>query len=358
VKRLTGIRVWICSFVAGLTFLVSAACAQAPDQVTKFDPSLDTILSPESKLEPLKAEGFAGGEGPVWVQDGKSGYLLFSDVPGNRIYKWEPACVKFPCPPDGKLSVFLEHAGYKDAPAANPSSANATPNRGSNGLALDRQHRLIIDANGDRAVDRLEKNGTRTILADRYEGKRFGCPNDIVAKSDGAAYFTDGPGGCLPGGENSPEKELPFHGVYSVKNGTVQLLDKDPGDAPPNGIAFSPDEKILYVTNAPAKRQIFAYDVQPDGSVKNRRVFADLSAEKGLGGPDGLKVDRKGNVYSAATGGLWIFSPDGKRLGKVAAPEGVRFANLAFGDRDGRTLYIVSAKILYRIRLKVAGVRP
>src|SRR5581483_1314749 len=235
------------------------------------------------------AEGFEGGEGPVWVPDGKAGYLLFSDIPGNRIYKWVPDCSSYPCPPSGKLSVFLEHAGYKDASRTAPSGANA----GTNGLTLDRQHRVLTDATGDRAIERIEKNGTRTVLADQYEGKRLTCPNDIVVKSDGAIYFTDGAAGCLPGREDSPEKELAFHGVYLLKNGSLQLMDKDLDGLPPNGIALSPNEKTLYVTNggpAPNQRKIFAYDIQSDGSVNNRRVLLDLTGEKGLGGPDGVKV--------------------------------------------------------------------
>jgi len=201
----------------------------------------------------------------------------------------------------------------------------------------------------------------RESIAESYEGKRLTCPNDIVAKSDGAVYFTDGAAGCLQGREDSPQKELPFHGIYFVKSGKVQLLDKDPDGIPPNGIALSPDEKILYVTNggpAPNQRKIFAYDVQSDGTVKNRRVLVDLTGEKGLGGPDGVKVDRQGNVYSAATGGVWIVSPEGKRLGLIPAPEGLRFANLAFGDPDSKTLYLVTGKNLWRIRLNVPGVRP
>ena len=322
----------------------------------KFDPALDAILAPNAKLEMLKAEGFEGGEGPVWISEGKSGYLLFSDVPGNRIYKWRPACYGAGCPTEGTLSVFQEHSGYKDASRAGKTDANGKRLSGSNGLTLDRQHRVLIDATGDRAVERLDKDGSRTILADHYEGKHLGCVNDIVAKSDGAVYFTDGPAGCLEGGENSPLKELSFHGFYFVKDGKVQLLDMDPGGAPPNGITLSPEEKILYVTNAPSKRQIFAYEVQPDDRVKkNPRVLIDLSGEQGLGGPDGVRVDRKGNVYTAATGGVWIVSPEGKRLGKIAAPEGVRFSNLAFGDPDSKTLYIVSAKNLWRIRVKIPG---
>jgi gluconolactonase len=339
--------------------LAGAQTPSSTGDTVKMDPALDTVLAPGTKLELLKAEGFEGGEGPVWVREGKSGYLLFSDVSGNRIWQWTPSCFKYPCPLDGgKLSVFLEHSGYKDASRVGKVDSNGAPLRGSNGLTRDRQGRLVVDATGDRAVERVEKDGTRTMLADRYDGKRFSCPNDIVVKSDGAIYFTDGPSGCLPGGENSPQKELSFHGVYFVKDGKVQLVDQDPGGPPPNGVALSPNEKILYVTNAPGQKQIFAYEVQSDDTVKNRRVFADLTGEKGLGGPDGIKVDRKGNFYTAATGGLWIISPDGKRLGKVPAPDGIRFANLAFGDPDGKTLYIVSAKNLWRIRVKIPGVRP
>jgi gluconolactonase len=337
---------------------VSTASAQTSNSSTivKMDAALDAIVPAGAKLEMLSAEGFEGGEGPVWVQQGKTGYLLFSDIPGNRIYKWIPDCFRYPCPATGKLSVYLEHSGNKDAPQAGAASRN-----GTNGLTLDRQHRLLMDATGDRAVERVEKDGTRTVLADRYEGKRLTCPNDIIAKSDGTIYFTDGAAGCLPGREDSPQKELPFHGVYALKGGKLLLLDKDLDGLPPNGIALSPGEKILYANNggpAPNQRKIFAYDIQSDGTVKNRRTIVDLTGEKGLGGPDGVKVDRQGNLYTAATGGLWIVSAEGKRLGLVRAPEGIRFANLAFGDPDSKTLYLVSAKNLWRIRLNIPGVRP
>lgn len=336
----------------------SAQTPSASGDTVKMDPALDSILAPDAKVEMLKGDAFDGGEGPVWVR--KSGYLLFSAGAENRIYEWKPSCVKYPCPVDaGTLSVFLEHGGYKDSTMAgkkDPSTGAAL--HGSNGLMLDKQGRLLIDANGDRAVERVEKDGSRTVMADRYEGKRISCPNDIAAKSDGAIYFSDSGGGCLQGGEKGPQREMSDHGVYLIKDGKLVMLDHDPDGAPPNGVALSPNQKVLYITNAPAKKEIFAYDIQPDDTVKNRRVFADLAGEKGLGGPDGIKVDKKGNVYSAATGGLWIFSPEGKRLGKVPAPEGIRFANLAFGDPDGKTLYIVSGKNLYRIRVKIPGVLP
>ncbi len=347
---------------AAISLMMAIAAGSATAQTTspdivRFDPAVDAILPSDAKLEMLPAGGFEGGEGPVWVSSGKTGYLLFSDIPGNRIYKWMPDCFRYPCPVTGKLSVYLENAGNKDAaPAGKPGMS-----RGTNGLTTDKQRRLLMDATGDRAVERIERNGMRTVLADRYEGKRLTCPNDIIVKSDGAVYFTDGAAGCLQGREESPDKELPFHGVYFIKGGKLTLLDKDPGDLPPNGIALSPDEKILYVTNggpAPNQRKIFAYDIQKDDTAKNRRVVVDLTGEKGLGGPDGVKVDRQGNIYTAATGGLWIVSPEGKRLGLVRAPQGIRFANNAFGDPDGKTMYLVSSKNLWRIRLNVAGVRP
>ena len=347
-------RPFVFTSVAFLTIAgPSAANAQ---EIVKFDPALDAILSPDAKLEKLAAEGFDGGEGPVWVATGKTGYLLFSDIPGSKVYKWVPDCFNYPCPVTGKLSVYLEHAGSKDG--AKPADAGG---RGTNGLTTDQQHRLVMDATGDRALERVEKNGARTVLADRYEGKRLSCPNDLVIKSNGTIFFTDGGAGCLPGGEQSPAKELPYHGVYMLRKGKLTLLDKDPGGLPPNGIALSPDEKILYVTNGgpqPAMRKIFAYDIQPGDTVKNSRVIVDLTGEKGLGGPDGVKVDRQGNIYTAATGGLWIVSPQGKRLGLVRAPEMIRFANNAFGDPDGKTLYLISAKNLWRIRVNIPGVRP
>ena len=338
------------------------AQTKGPKDIVRLDPALEEILAADTRLELLQGEGsFEGGEGPVWVGRKGSGYLLFSDTSGNRIFKWTPSCLRYPCPADGTLSVFLEHSGYQDATRVGSKDANGTRLYGSNGLTFDRKGRLLMDATGDRAVERVEKDGTHTILADHYEGKRLTCPNDIVVKLDGAIYFTDGAAGCLPKREDDPAKELPYHGVYLLKNGTLQLLDKDPGGFPPNGLAFSPDEKILYVNNGgplPSQRQIFAYDVQSDDTVKNRRLFIDFTGENGLGGPDGMKVDRQGNVYSTGAGGVWIISPAGKRLGQVPAPDGGRFSNLAFGDADSKSLYVLTSKSLWRIRVQVPGIRP
>jgi gluconolactonase len=350
------------SLLIAIVLFPAHSQSPAAGPVVKLDPSADQIFPADAKLELLQGEGaFEGGEGPLWIQRGESGYLLFSDVGGNRIFQWTPDCFKYPCPTGGKLSVFLDHSGYADATRTGSVDASGAHLYGSNGLTLDREGRVLLDANGDRAVERLEKDGKRASLADQYEGKRLTCPNDIVVKSDGAVYFTDGMAGCLPKREDDPARELPFHGVYSIRNGSLQLLDKDPGNFPPNGIAFSPDEKILYVNNGgpgPNQRQIFAYDVQPDGTVKNRRLFANFTGEKGPGGPDGMKVDVMGNLYSTGMGGVWVVSPGGKRLGLIPAPEGMRFSNLAFGDQDSKTLYVVSPMTLWRIRLMVAGIRP
>jgi len=350
------------SLMVAMSSLPARAQSPAASGIVKFDPSLDQVLSADARLELLRGEGaFEGGEGPLWIQRGETGYLLFSDTSGNRIFQWTPACFNYPCSPDGSLSVFSDHSGNADASRVGSVDSSGAHLYGSNGLTLDREGRILVDANGDRAVERLEKDGQRTTLADHFEGKRLTCPNDIVVKSDDSIYFTDGMAGCLAKREDDPAKELPFHGLYFIRNGSLQILDKDPGDFPPNGLAFSPDEKILYVNDGGPnqnQRQIFAYDVQPDGTVKNRRLFIDFTGEKGPGGPDGMKVDVMGNLYSTGMGGVWIISPAGKRLGKIAAPEGMRFSNLTFGDQDGKTLYIVSPKTLWRIRLKVAGIRP
>jgi gluconolactonase len=329
---------------------IPAIAQSPPSGIEKMDASLDDIVPPGAKLERLVRDGFEGGEGPVWVQTGNTGHLLFTGAAG-RVYQWTPDCFTHPCPTTGKLSVFLENSGQRD-----PS--NKAPAAGANGLALDSQHRLLLASGGARGVLRLESNGTRTLLPNRHEGKLIGCPNDLTAKSDGSVYFTEGGAGCIPGGEQNAE--LAFHGVYLVKDGKLLLLDQDPGGYPPNGIALSPDEKTLYVTNGgpiPERRQIYSYDVQPDGTARNRRLFLNLLGEQGLGGPDGVKVDSKGNVYTAATGGAWIVSAGGKRLGRITAPPEVRFSNLAFGDSDGKTLYLVSAGNLWRIRLRISGLR-
>jgi gluconolactonase len=326
--------------------------AERPFKIIRLDPALDDIIAPNTKLETL-GEHFGLTEGPVWIHEGKSGYLLFSDCAANVIYKWAPP---------GALSVFMEKSGYTGADALNAGQQTITGGRvailliGSNGLALDPQGRLVITAMADRNVVRWDK-GTRTVLADRYEGKRFSGPNDVAVKSDGAVYFTDTVNG-LRGGGNSPARELPFSGFYLVKDGKVTLLggDKDsPGDAP-NGIALSPDEKHLYVTAG--GRKTLRYDVLADDTVANPKVFLEA-------GNDGIKTDRAGNVYSVVQGNeIWISSAEGKHLGTLQLPlmakeprPRIVATNEAFGDADGKTLYITACTHLFRIRLKIPGPR-
>ena len=333
--------------------------AQTPSgDVVRLDPALDAMVSPNAKLEILKGDQaqqpanfyyFGALEGPVWVQDGQSGYLLFCDIPANVVYKWTL---------DGKVSVFVEKSGFRGTDTANVGM-QANNGRleviylGASGLTLDRQGRLVLAGLGGREVTRVEKDGSRTVLADRYEGKRLGGPNDLVVKSDGAVYFTDMTAG-LRGRDTSPFRELPFNGVYMVKDGNLRLLEKDPLGIVPNGITFSADEKYLYLGGS---RKILRYDVLPDDTLANGGVFVDMSTETVPGGPDGMKVDQKGNIYSTGPGGVWIISPEGKHLGTIRMPEG-GVTNFAFGDADGKSIYFTLRRNLARIRMNVAGVRP
>jgi gluconolactonase len=319
--------------------------AQGANEVVRVDPALDRIISADTKVEKL-AGGFGFVEGPVWVRSG--GYLLFSDIPANVINKWTP---------DGKVSVFLKPSGFTGSDPSDVGSQNNNGQAvvtllGSNGVTLDRERHVVFAAHGDRDVVRIEKDGKRTVLADRFEGKRLNSPNDLVFKSDGSLYFTD-PSAGLRKRDDDPQKELPFNGVYLLKDGKLQLMDKT--FSTPNGIAFSPDEKTLYV-NDTTRKLIMRYDVRPDDTIANGKVFIDMTPDQAPGVPDGMKVDRKGDVYCTGPGGFWIMSPEGKHLGTVKTPE--LPANLAFGDADGKTLYLTARTGLYRIHLKVAGIRP
>ena len=339
-----------------LTVGVAAGAAQAPrGDVVRLDPALDALVAPDAKVEILKGDQaresffyFGFLEGPLWLQEGQSGSLLFSDIPANVIYRWRP---------DGSVSVFLERSGFTGQDATNAGGQQnngrlAIILLGSNGLTWDPQGRLVIAAMADRAVARIEADGTRTTLADRYEGKRLNGPNDVVVRSDGAVYFTDMPAG-LRGGATSPFREQPFNGVYVVKDGRLRQLDRDPQGSSPNGIALSPDEKVLYVNGG---GKITRYDVLADGSVANGRLFIDTTTDKTPGNTDGMKVDQAGNVFCTGPGGVWIISPEGKHLGTIRTPEPV--TNLAFGDADGKSIYMTHRRNLYRIRTIVAGVRP
>jgi gluconolactonase len=307
----------------------------AGGRIVRLDPALDSIVPQGAKLEKV-AGGFQFTEGPVWHPDG---YLLFSDPNANTIYRWSP---------EGSVSVFRAKSGYTGFDIGRYHQP------GSNGLTLDPNGLLTINEHGNRRVVRLERPGNITVLADRYEGKRLNSPNDLVYRSDGTLYFTDPPFG-LPKAFDDPAKELPFSGVYMVKNGQVRLLIKDLSG--PNGIAFSPDENSLYVDNWDLKRKVLMrYEVNSDGTLSNGTVFYDFTSEPEEVALDGIKVDQRGNVYVSAPRGIWILSPEGKPLGRIEPPE--HDANLAWGDADGRTLYLTASTGLYRIRLNIAGVRP
>jgi gluconolactonase len=307
------------------------------------DPALDAIISADAKLEKV-AGGFTFTEGPVWVDGGAgtlgpeaaSGYLLFSDPNNNTIYR---------CTPEGDVQVYMSNSGYTGADIGEYGQP------GSNGLTIDSQGRLTICQHGNRRVVRIEKNGITTVLADRFENKRLNSPNDLVYRSDGTLYFTDPPFG-LPKFHDDPRRETAFSGVYAVKDGVVKLVTTD--FSGPNGLALSPDENFLYVGNWDEKHKVVnRYAVNSDGSLRNGKLFFDMTSVPGEDAIDGIKVDQLGNVYVSGPGGLWILSPDGKHLGTLHGPEHPH--NFAWGDPDRRTLYLAAQTSIYRIRLNVPG---
>jgi gluconolactonase len=332
-----GNYIWIRS--ATLDFHSPASVAESRPsvgEVHRRHPAVNAIVPSGARIEKLAA-GFLFTEGPVWHPDG---YLLFSDPNANMIYRWGP---------DGTVSVVRTKSGYAGV------DAGAYHQPGSNGLTLDAQGRLTVNEHGRRRVVRVESNGVTTVLADRYEGRRLNSPNDLVFRSDGSLYFTDPPFG-LPKVFDDPGKETPFSGVYRLANGQLQLVARDLTG--PNGLAFSPDERWLYVSNWDVGRKvIMRYPVLADGSLGAGTVFVDATvSHPGDQAWDGLKVDRDGNLYAAGPGGIWIVAPDGAVLGTIAPPETP--ANMAWGDADGRTLYMTARTGLYRIRLSIPGVRP
>lgn len=305
--------------------------------IRRLHRDLDSVVPSEARIEKL-AGGFRFVEGPVWVAEGN--YLLFSDPNSNAIYRWTR---------DGEVSVYRTKSGYAGVDIGEYRQP------GSNGLALDQEGRVTIDQHGNRRVIRVERTGAVTVLADRYQGRRLNSPNDLVYRRDGSLYFTDPPFG-LPKAFEDPVKELPHSGVYMLRDGRLTLLTTDL--AGPNGLAFSPDEKTLYVSNwDPARKLIMAYDVAPDGRLTRGRVFFDITAsEPGDECWDGLKVDERGNLYAAGPRGIYVLNPAGKLLGLITPPEHV--ANMAWGDEDLKTLYITASTGLYRVLLGVAGTVP
>ena len=310
-----------------------------PFHLDRLDPRLDQILPADARPEKL-TDGFQWAEGPVWSK--ALGALLFSDIPANTLYQWKEG--------EG-LSVYLRPAAF-----FGPFPDDGVT--GSNGLTFDAQGRLTLCQNGGRCVARLdEKNFTRRVLADRFEGKRLNSPNDLVFRSSGDLYFTDPPYG-LPQGDRDPGKELPFNGLFRLRpDGTLSVEVRDM--IRPNGLAFSPDEKILYVSQSEAEQALWkAFDVADDGSLGNGRVFHDATAALKAGKPglpDGMKVDRQGNLFASGPGGLCIFASDGALLGRMEAGEPL--TNCAFGN-DGSTLYLTWKDALHRLRIKTSGNIP
>lgn len=318
--------------------------------IERLDPALDTIIPSQAKLEKV-ASGFTWTEGPVWIQPG---YLIFADIPSNSIRKWAPGA---------GVSTFMQPSGYKGP------VLYGGPEPGSNGMTLDRSGRLTVAGHAQQNVWRLERIDSKaqiTILADTYQGKRLNSPNDLVYKSDGSLYFTDPPYGLRTQKDDDPAKQLQVNGVYRIPGAADQKPGAEPSRSQlqllikdltrPNGIAFSPDEKYLYVNNSEPKKIWMRYTVSTDGSLRDGVLFCDATSDTRPGAPDGMKVDVKGNLYSAGPGGVWIFSPAGKHLGTIDFPEKV--ANVAWGDADYKTLYITASSSIYRISLKISGVYP
>jgi gluconolactonase len=303
--------------------------------IERLDARLDRLVPRDAVIEVL-ADGFRWSEGPVW--DRARGRVLFSDIPNNVVHSWSEA---------KGLETFLQPSGYTGA----TSFTGREP--GSNGLAFDDQGRLLLCQHGDRRVARLEEDGFVTVV-DRFEGKRFNSPNDLVFAADGALYFTDPPYG-LPKRFDDPGRELKWCGVYRLApDGDLSLVVKDL--KAPNGIGLSPDGETLYVNQShPEESFLMAYDVQPDGSVKRGRILFDMTPlrdEGSPGLPDGLKVDQQGHIFATGPGGVLVFTPDGTHLGTIRT--NVPTANCGFGD-DGLTLYVTANDMLCRIRLTTRG---
>ena len=310
--------------------------------IERLDPRMDKLVPPGATIEVL-ASGFTWAEGPVWVADATGGSLLFSDIPRNRVNRWRQGDSL------DAITVFLEPAGFT-------GPAEYGKERGSNGLSLDAEGRLLSCEHGDRRVSRLEHQGGKRTLADSYMGKRFNSPNDLAVHASGAVYFTDPPYG-LPEGYEDPRRELDFCGVYRVTpDGMVTLLCKTM--TRPNGICFSPDQKLLYVAQSdPAAPLWKVFAVKLDGTLDEGKTFFDgarlLATRKGL--PDGLKVDKAGNLFATGPGGVLVLASDGTHLGTILT--GQATANCAFGD-DGRTLYMTADSLICRVKLATEGPLP
>jgi len=325
-----------------VSFGAPSALSQAADKVSslgsvvRYDERMNELIALDAEIEVL-ASGFDWSEGPLWIEDGGEGYLLFSDIPRNSVMKWQ----------QGRgISLFMKPSGYTGV-------AEYGREPGSNGLCLDRQGRIIFCEHGDRRLSRLEPGGGKRSLVDSYEGKRLNSPNDAVVKSDGSIYFTDPPYG-LPKRFADPGRELEFCGVYCLSpSGALTLLTKEM--TRPNGIALSPDEQILYVAQSDSKQAIIkAFPIKADGSLGQGEILCDFTSlvRRYPGSPDGLKVDQQGNLFATSPGGVHVITPAGKILGRIHT--GKPTANCAWGN-DGSVLYMTVDDCLCRIKTRTRG---
>jgi gluconolactonase len=321
-----------------LSTLAVLCSAQAPSpssaaKITRLDPAFDALVSQGARVEKV-ATGFTFTEGPLWRPQG---VLWFSDVPGNMVRSLTSS---------GEVKVMIEKAGGTEA---------STPGAfvGPNGMIADKDGTVLLCQHGKRRIVRVARDMSMTPYIDQFEGHRLNSPNDLVYRSDGALYFTDPPYG-LSGQDADPAKDLKFNAVFLYAKGKLTPVITDLNR--PNGIALSPDEKTLYVSNSDERKRFWMkYDVGADGTLSKGRMFCDLGSAKEQGIPDGMKVDSKGNVYATGPEGVWVFSPSGKHLGAIHPGETA--ANCAWGD-DGKTLYITASTSVYRIRVKIPGEKP
>lgn len=299
--------------------------------IIRLHPDFDALVSRDAQIEKLSG-GFTFTEGPLWRP---SGVLWFSDVVGNVVRQWSP---------DGTVVELFRPGGYDG------HSLPAGGFIGPNGMTAGPDGSVMLCQHGNRRIVRIAPDMKMTPLVDNFQGKKLNAPNDLVYRSDGTLFFTDPPYG-LPKQDDDPMKELPFNGVFKLSRGKLDVIIDDL--TRPNGIAFSPDEKTLYVSNSDDKRRIWMrYDVAADGTVRNGRVFFDATADSEGGLPDGMKVDVRGNIWATGPSAVFVFSPDGIHLGTIKPPEDP--ANCGWGD-DGRSLYITAETGLYRLRTTVQG---
>jgi gluconolactonase len=341
IRRFLAIGFWA-------TLLSISACSKASEppastaaskatpanpRVVRLDPAFDQLVAPNATIEKV-ATGFQFLEGPLWRS---SGNLWFSDLVGNILYQTTP---------DGKVTQLLNPGGDDRKETTKGGYI------GPNGMAVAPNQNVALCQHGNRRIVELSPDMKVKVLVERSaDGKHLSSPNDVVYTPDGSLYFTDPPFG-LAKGNDDPAKEQPYNGVYRFKDGKAVAIITDV--ALPNGIAFSPDFKVLYISNSDDKHRLWMrYDVNADGTVSNGRVFADASSSPDTGVPDGMRVDSVGNVYATGPAGIWVFSPDGKHLGTIKTPE--QPSNLAFGDADGKTIYITAVTSVYKVHVNIAG---